>query len=118
MTLIDEVETMDRLPTRRDEVEAQAYALACEWFRHYRADPPHHPGERPWLAVSPLKPEFGTLFVRDLLRGFMMVGGRAQLEIVEMARAGWDQARAAVEELIYEHENAHIALPSALAAYS
>src|SRR5262245_52327640 len=117
MTLT-EVEMMDRLPTKRDEVETQAYALACDWVRHHGASPSRNPGERPWLGVSPLKPAFGTLVMRDTLRGYMMAGGRAQLEVIEMARAGWDQARAVVEDLISEHESRHNALPSELAAYS
>src|SRR5262245_16740339 len=107
MTLV-EVE-MDRLLTNRSKTEAQAYALACDWFRHYCADPPRNPNERPWLGLSPFKKEFGTLFVRDILRGFMMAGGLpARLDIVAMARAGWDQARAVVEDFISEHESRHL----------
>jgi hypothetical protein len=83
---------------KRDEIEAQAYAMACDWFRFLNAPARREPGEAPWLSVSPIKgKEFGTLFVHNMLRRWMLWGREsARLDIIALARAGWDRPRAVV----------------------
>jgi hypothetical protein len=93
-------------------VEAEALSYTRAWAA--RADA----GDFLGLGCSILDPECGPRFLRRLMRTCWENSARAQLLLIELARAGWDEADDLLRELILEFINRGEPLPAFLATYN
>jgi hypothetical protein len=101
---------MMTLPATVDEAEAMEFARA--WVARANS------GDFLGLGCSLLDPECGPRFLRRLMRTIWKSSAHDQLILIELARAGWDDADAVLLDLIFELTNAGQPLPAFLATYN
>jgi hypothetical protein len=70
------------------------------------------------LGCSALDPEAGQRFLRRLMRMSWESSSHAQLLLVDLARAGWDDADAVLRDVILEITNRGEPMPAFLASYN
>jgi len=101
--------TKRTLPAPTHVAEALAHARQrLEELRH-----------KPWSAgLSILHPDAGELFARQVIKVRAMSGAMGMKLVIDLARAGWDEAHAALSELVVELKHHRLALPPALHQYA
>ena len=103
---------MTNLPaTWEGAVEREALAFARDWIARCQEG---DFGD----GYAPLHPEAGRAFVRRLLKIGAQMSPFNMDNLVELAKAGWDDADVALRDLIAEINNRYEPLPAILAAYN
>src|SRR5262249_24982040 len=70
------------------------------------------------VGYKTFHPEAGRAFLRKMMKQAAVLKEAVMLELMDFARAGWDDADIALRELILEYTNRGEALPALLATYN
>jgi len=97
-------------------VDAQAYEVACTWFREWRD---HRNDDAPfaWLRTSPLMAEAGGHLAHYLLRQGALLDPFTRLKLIAAARDGNVDAQQALSSIIIECHGRGIELSPDLITY-
>jgi hypothetical protein len=86
-------------------VEAEALTFAREWIKNFAS------GTNPWSEDSPLTAEASRAMIQQLLRNAALGHPINRMSVVAAAKAGDEDADAALRTLLLEHKSRREAMP-------